>query len=143
MKFPRTPPRPRRAAGFSLIEIIVVITLIGLILGFVATRIMGNQKRAEYKLAESQLQTLAGKVDQFQSDTGRFPGALAELVTAPSDVSGWLGPYSKAQELNDPWRRAIEYRQPGDNGALYQLTSLGADGKAGGEGVDRDIVVAP
>lgn len=143
MKSSRTPNRPRRSRGFTLIEIVIVIALIGLILGVVVSRIMGNQKRAEYKLAESQMQTIAGKIDQFQSDTGRFPNALDELVNAPSDVTGWLGPYSKSQELSDPWRRPIEYRQPGDNGALYQITSLGADGKAGGEGVDKDIVVAP
>jgi general secretion pathway protein G len=143
MKSSRTPHRPRRNRGFTLVEIVIVIALIGLILAFVASRIMGSQKQAEYRLAQSQLQTIAGKIDQFQSDTGRFPNTLDELVNAPSDVTGWLGPYAKTQELNDPWRRPIEYRQPGDNGALYQLSSLGADGKAGGEGVEKDIVVAP
>lgn len=133
---------PRRAqAGFTLLEIVIVIALIGLILAVVANRIMGSQKRAEYKLAETQMQTIAGKVEQFRADVGRLPASLDELVTAPSNGTGWLGPYSRAEELSDPWHKKIELRQPGENGQEFQLVSFGADGKQGGEGVDADLVV--
>ena len=122
-----SPFRGRAAArGFTLIEIVVVIALIGLILGVVANRIMGSQARAE--------------IDQYEADVGGLPDNLEQLVTAPSDASGWLGPYATAQELKDPWREAIQLRVPGENGAPFAVVSLGADRKAGGEGVDKDIV---
>ncbi len=137
----RNAPRRHAQAGFTLLEIIIVIALIGLILAVVANRIMGSQKRAEYQLAETQMQTIAGKVEQFRADVGRWPASLDELVTAPSNGAGWLGPYSRAEELNDPWHKKIELRQPGENGQEFQLVSFGADGKQGGEGVDADLVV--
>ncbi|MFT3806955.1 type II secretion system major pseudopilin GspG [Arenimonas sp.] len=137
----RYAPHRRAQAGFTLLEIVIVIGLIGLILAFVASRIMGSQKQAEYRLAKAQMQTIAGKVEQFRSDVGRWPASLDELVSAPSNGAGWLGPYSRAEELNDPWHRKIELRQPGENGQEFQLISLGADGKQGGEGVDADLVV--
>ena len=133
--------RGRKATrGFTLLEIVIVVTLIGLILGVVASRIMGSQARAEYKLAETHLSTIAGKIDQYQSDTGALPTSLDQLVTSPSGVSGWLGPYAKAEELKDPWHRPLALRAPGDNGAPFQVVSLGKDGQPGGEGVDADIV---
>ena len=128
----------RRAAGFTLLEIVIVIALIGLILGVVATRIMGSQARAEYKLAETKLEAIAGKVDQYEADVGALPDSLDQLVT--SDAPGWLGPYAKAEDLKDPWRKPLTLRVPGENGAPFQVVSLGADGAPGGEGVDRDIV---
>ena len=131
---------PRRQRGMSLLELVVVIVLIGGILAVVGSRIMGNKARAEYKLTQTQLQTLAGKIDQYQADVGSYPDSLEQLVTAPSNASGWLGPYSKAEELKDPWHNAIQYKRPGDEGRPYQITSLGADGKPGGEGVDGDLV---
>ena len=132
--------RVRAQRGFTLLEIVIVIALIGLILGVVANRIMGSQARAEYKLAETNLVTLAGKVDQYEADVGALPDSLEQLVTAPASAPGWLGPYARAEELKDPWRKEITLRVPGENGAPYQLVSLGADGAPGGEGVDKDIV---
>ena len=130
----------RAAAGFTLIEIVVVIALIGLILGVVANRIMGSDTRAKYKLTETSLSNLAAKIDQYEADVGALPDNLEQLVTAPSDAPGWLGPYAKADELKDPWRKPIELRVPGENGAPFQVVSMGADGAPGGEGVDKDIV---
>lgn len=130
----------RHDRGFSLIEILVVIVLIGGILALVASKVFGNKERAEYKLAQTRLQTLAQKIDNYQLDVGAYPDSLDALVTQPASVDGWLGPYAKADELKDPWQHAIDYRQPGDGDKPYQLTSLGADGKAGGEGVKADIV---
>jgi general secretion pathway protein G len=126
-------------AGFSLIEIIIVVVLIGGIVAFAASKIMGGRDSANVRLAKSQVQTIAQKVDQFQMDTGRLPASLDELVTAPGDATGWLGPYYKAGDLRDPWGTPFEYRTPGSNGD-FDLKSLGADKKAGGTSVDADIV---
>ena len=144
MRTPRFPSRHFRApsaarqAGMSLIEIIIVIVLIGAVLTFVGSRVLGGADRAKANLAKSQVTTMAQKVEAFQMDTGRLPTALDELVTEPSDAPGWLGPYAKAAELNDPWGHPIEYRTPGEAGA-FDLVILGKDGKVGGSSVDGDI----
>lgn len=125
-------------AGFSLIEIILVVVLIGGIVAFAATRILGGGDRAKVNLAKAQVQTLAEKVQQFEMDTGRLPGSLEDLVKAPGDAAGWLGPYAKASELKDPWNHPYTYTMPGE-GKPFDLVSLGADGQAGGDSVDADI----
>lgn len=138
-------PRPPRLApralqrGMSLIEIIIVIVLIGLVLTVVGSRILGGSDRAKTNLAKTQLSTLAGKVEQFEMDTGRKPAALSELVSAPAGASGWLGPYAKDAELKDPWNNAIQYRAPGESGRAFDLVSLGADGQPGGDSVNADV----
>lgn len=131
-------PSPAGQRGMSLIEIIIVIVLIGAVLAFVGNRVIGGQDRGKYNLAKGQVQTLAGKVDSFQMDTGRLPSSLEELVKAPADANGWLGPYARDTELKDPWGHPIEYRAPGESGP-YDLVSFGKDGKAGGTSVDGDI----
>ena len=136
----KTAPKFRRPRGFTLLEIVIVVALIGLILGVVANRIMGSQARAEYKLAETQLSDIAAKVDAYKADTGQLPTSLDQLVTSSQNVSGWLGPYANAEQLKDPWHNPIALRTPGENGAPFQLVSLGKDGQPGGEGVDADIV---
>lgn len=141
MRRHRFPPRPPRAsqAGFSLIEIILVVVLIGGIVAFAATRILGGGDRAKANLAKAQVQTLAEKIQQFEMDTGTLPDSLDDLVTQPGDASGWLGPYAKTAELKDPWNKPFEYRVPGESQA-FDLISLGKDGQSGGESVDADIV---
>lgn len=123
-------------AGFSLIEIILVVVLIGGIVAFAATRILGGGDRAKVNLAKAQVQTLAEKVGQFQQDTGALPGSLDDLVK--SSATGWLGPYAKESELKDPWNHPYVYAMPGE-GKPFDLTSLGADGQAGGDSVNADI----
>lgn len=123
-------------AGFSLIEIILVVVLIGGIVAFAATRILGGGDRAKVNLAKAQVQTLAEKVGQFQQDTGSLPGSLDDLVK--SSATGWLGPYAKDSELKDPWNHPYVYAMPGE-GKPFDLSSLGADGQAGGESVNADI----
>lgn len=127
-----------RQAGFTLMEIIVVVILIGGIVAFAATRILGNADRAKVNLAKAQVQTLAEKVQQFEMDTRRLPGSLDELVKAPGDVSGWLGPYAKEAELKDPWNHQYQYTVPGQGGS-FDLISLGKDGQPGGDSVNADI----
>ena len=125
-----------RQTGFSLIEIILVVVLIGGIVAFAATRILGGGDRAKVNLAKAQVQTLAEKLQQYEQDTGSLPGTLQELVQ--SGAGGWLGPYAKEAELKDPWNRAWVYVMPGD-GKPFDLRSLGKDGQPGGDSVDADI----
>ena len=129
----------RRARGFTLIEMIAVIALIAAIAAMVGGKIIQNQKRAQARLAETAVNALATNIEQYQSDVGRYPESLDQLLTAPSDADGWLGPYAKAGDFKDPWHRAIEYTASGGD-TPFQVKSLGADGKPGGEGVDKDIV---
>lgn len=124
--------------GFSLIEIILVVVLIGGIVAFAATRILGGGDRARVNLARAQVQTMADKVSQFEMDTGTLPASLDQLVTQPGGAVGWLGPYARESELRDPWNTPLEYRAPGD-GRPYDIVSLGADRKSGGDSVDADI----
>ncbi len=130
---------PRNAqGGFSLIEIILVVVLIGGIVAFAATRILGGGDRARVNLAKAQVQTLAEKVHQYEMDTGTLPNALGDLVTQPGGASGWLGPYAKDAELRDPWNTPYEFATPG-NSQPFDIVSYGADRKLGGDSVNADI----
>ncbi len=131
-------PHARAQRGMSLLEIIIVIVLIGAVLTFVGSRVLGGADRAKANLAKSQVSTLAGKIDQYQMDTGSLPGKLDDLVSQPGNASGWLGPYAKAAELKDPWGHPIEYRVPGENGA-FDLVILGKDGQPGGTSYNADV----
>jgi general secretion pathway protein G len=124
--------------GFSLMEIIIVTILIGGIVAFAARQVLGGGDRANYRIAEAQIQTLAQKIDQYEMDTGRLPNALQDLVVQPGNAPGWLGPYARNDDLVDPWKTPIEYRVPGD-GRRFDLISLGADRAPGGQSVNADI----
>ena len=133
-------PLPRAAqAGFTLIEIIIVVVLIGGIVAFAASRIMGGGDRAKVNLAKAQVQTIGEKLAQYEMDTGALPPALANLVSAPENSAGWLGPYAKPGDLKDPWGHPYAYRMPGAEGAPFDLSSLGKDGQPGGDSVNADI----
>ena len=134
----------RRSQGFSLIEIIVVITIIGLIVGWAATAIFGKQDQAQGRIAKSKITALGGVLDLYKLDTGKYPttgDGLKALLTVPSGVTGWNGPYVKnADELKDPWKNDLIYRSPGTDNRPYEVVSLGADGQEGGEGpANKDI----
>jgi general secretion pathway protein G len=131
-------PSPAAQSGMSLLEIIIVIVLIGAVLTLVGSRVLGGADRGKANLAKSQIQTLSGKVENYQLDTGRLPSQLEDLVTQPGGAAGWLGPYAKPSELKDPWGNDIQYRVPGE-AQSYDLLSLGRDGKPGGDSVDADI----
>ena len=130
----------RQQGGFTLIEIILVVMLIGAIVAFAASRILGGSDRAKVNLAKAQVQTTSDKIEQFKADTGHIPAKLDELVTAPpSGAAGWLGPYAKAPDLKDPWGNDLQYQVPGPNGKPFAVMSLGRDGAPGGSSVDADI----
>jgi len=131
-------PAAAAQAGFSLIEIILVVVLIGGIVAFAASRILGGGDRAKVNLTKAQVQTLADKIQQYEGDTGSLPGSLGDLVKAPGGAAGWLGPYAKDGELKDQWNTPFIYTVPG-TGTPFDLTSLGADRKTGGDSVNADI----
>ena len=135
--FPRIPGKASQR-GFSLIEIIIVVTLIALIAAFVVNKVAGQNDRAKVRLAESQVLTIAEKVEQYRMDTGELPPTLQALVNQSGGAPGWLGPYAKEGELLDPWKNALQYQVPGESGA-FDVVSLGADGKPGGQSVNADI----
>lgn len=126
--------------GFSLMEILIVVGLIAAIMAFAATQIFGGADRANARLAGTQLEALAAKIEQYRMDTGQLPQSLEHLVANPGQP-GWLGPYvRRSEDLLDPWRRGVQLRTPGRDGGEFELVSLGADGQPGGDGVDADIV---
>ena len=131
----------RAQQGFTLIEIILVVMLIGAIAAFAASRLLGGSDRAKVNLCKTQLQTTADKIEQFKADTGHLPVKLSELVTAPANSSGWLGPYAKEGDLKDPWGHALNYEASALGGTLYSVSSFGRDGAPGGSSVDADITL--
>jgi general secretion pathway protein G len=124
--------------GFSLIEILIVVGLIALIAGMVARQVFGGRDTANFRIAKTQLTSLAADVEQFEMDTGSLPNNLQDLVKEPGNAKGWLGPYAKEAELKDPWNTPIEYKVPGKDGP-FELVSLGADRKPGGSSTDADL----
>ena len=131
--------RSLRQTGFSLIEILIVVALIAVIAGLVANQVFGGQDRAKASLTRTQIQTLTGKIEQYQLDNGNLPGSLSDLVRQPSGSSTWLGPYAKEADIKDQWGKDFQYSAGGEGDAGYSLISLGKDGKPGGDSVNRDI----
>ena len=143
MKQIRLAVQRNRSQGFSLIEIIVVITIIGVIVGWAATNIFGKQEQAQARIAKSKIVGLSGPLDVYKLDTGKYPSTqegLKALLQAPSGVPNWNGPYVKnTDELKDPWRNDLIYRSPGSENRPYEIVSLGSDGQEGGEGANKDL----
>jgi general secretion pathway protein G len=141
------PPRrrPRRLA-FTLIEILVVIAVIAILASLVAPNVFQHVGTARSTTARSQIEMLATALDAYRLDTGRYPSSaqgLDALVAAPSveAPATWRGPYLRRAVPRDPWGNAYVYTYPGvANPAGYDLLSLGADGRPGGEGEDADIL---
>ena len=129
-------------AGYTLTEMLVVIGIIGLIAAVLTPNIINQFARAKAKAAQLQLDTVAADVESFASDVGRYPTqkeGLDALLTQPGSVDGWTGPYLRDRKmLSDPWGRPILYTVDTDR-RTFELESLGADGKPGGDGVNRDI----
>jgi general secretion pathway protein G len=132
-----------KARGFTLLELLVVIVIIGLLAGYVAPRYFSQVGRSEVQVARAQIDSLEKALDQYRLDLRRYPSAeegLGALVAQPASVAGWNGPYLKKAVPNDPWGRPFVYRVPGEKGE-FELASLGRDGKPGGAGEDADIVL--
>lgn len=125
----------RGEEGFTLVEILVVITIIGLIMGLVGPRVLNYLGQSKEKAAAIQIESFASSLDLFYLDNGRYPTSsegLTALVKRPASASGWNGPYLKGANVPlDPWGRAYVYRSPGQHG-VYDIMSNGASGQDGG-----------
>ena len=133
--------KKRRDAGFTLIELMIVLFILGLLAALVAPRLMGRVGKAKQKSAQAQIHLLATALDLFHLDVGRYPTeeeGLKVLRDKPDSAPGWGGPYLDKPVPKDPWGRDYAYKCPGEHGP-YDLSSLGADGAGGGEGENQDI----
>ena len=132
-----------RECGFTLVEMLVVIAIIGLIMALVGPRVLNFLAESKVKTAKIQIQSFASALDLFYLDAGRYPSSaegLAALEQPPSGVVAWNGPYLKGGNVpNDPWGRPYIYRSPGEHG-VYDILSYGSDGQEGGTGTAADIV---
>jgi general secretion pathway protein G len=128
--------------GFTLVEMLVVITIIGLIMGLIGPRVLNYLSESKVKAAKIQLQSFGSALDLFYLDAGRYPSTaegLTALVRQTSGIASWNGPYLRGGNVpNDPWNHSYVYRSPGEHGP-YDITSYGADGQEGGSGVAADI----
>lgn len=127
-----------RQSGFTLVELLLVLVILALIAGLVLPGIIGKAESAKAKAASSQISRISMSVESFYLDTGNTPSSLEELVSQPTDVTGWNGPYIKNSLLKDPWGQPYIYSVPGEHGD-FDIESLGADRQRGGEGRDADI----
>jgi general secretion pathway protein G len=132
----------RQCSGFTLLELLVVVAIIGLLAGYVGPRYFAQIGKAEVKAALAQIDALQKALDQYRLDVGRYPSTeqgLAALVAKPSGASKWAGPYLRKEVPLDPWGKPYIYRNPGEHGD-FDLLSYGRDGRPGGQGEDADIV---
>jgi general secretion pathway protein G len=140
-------PRSRRQGrqgelGFTLVEILVVITIIGLIMGLVGPRVLNYLGESKVKAARIQIESFSSALDLYYLDVGRYPSSaegLAALVQRPGGVATWNGPYLRSGVVpSDPWGHAYVYRSPGEHGS-YDIVSYGSDGQEGGSGTAADV----
>ncbi len=128
--------------GFTLLELLVVMVIIGLLAGYVGPKYFAQIGKSEVKTARAQIDALGKALDQYRLDTGHYPSTeqgLAALNAAPSGEAQWAGPYLQKNVPLDPWGKAYQYKSPGEHGE-YDLFSLGKDGQPGGSAEAADVV---
>jgi general secretion pathway protein G len=134
--------RRRGSPGYSLIELLIVLAIIGLIAGLVGPRVLGYLETSKVKSTRLQIDNFGKALDLYFLDVGRYPSTaegLDALVRKPGTAANWAGPYLKGEKVPaDPWGSRYNYRSPGEHGK-YDLYSFGADGRDGGTGTDADI----
>jgi len=128
---------PSKQRAFTLIELLLVLMILGILAAIVVPKFSGRTEQARVTAAQSQIATFGTALDAFEVDTGRYPkgkNGLTELVQQPRDAQNWKGPYLKGEIPNDPWGHPYTYESPGKhNPSSYDLSSIGPDGRAGGE----------
>lgn len=133
--------RRPHSAGFTLLELLVVIVIIGLLASYVGPKYFAQLGKSEVTIAKSQIESFEKALDTFRLDVGRFPTSeegLAALLNKPTGADKWNGPYLKKDVPLDPWGHAYLYKAPGSQHE-YTITSYGRDGQPGGTGDDADI----
>ena len=136
------------ASGFTLIEVMVVIVILGVLAALIVPNVMGRGEKAKVDTTKITLKGVAGALDQYKLDNSRYPsmqdGGLDALVNQPASAKNWLpGGYVKGGYPKDSWENDLQYVIPGREGRAFDLYSFGADGKEGGEGNDADIYYQP
>jgi general secretion pathway protein G len=132
---------PKKTRGFTLLELLVVVVIIGLLAGFVAPRYFGQVGKSEVAVAKAQIDALEKALDQYRLDTGHYPSnefGLKALVDRPASEAKWAGPYLRKAVPLDPWGKPYVYKVPGEKGD-FDLVSYGKDGQPGGSGEAADI----
>ena len=130
-----------RQQGFTLLELLVVMVIIGLLAGYVGPKYFAQIGKSEIKATRAQIDALEKALDQYRLDVGRYPSTeqgLNALMKQPAGETRWQGPYLRKDVPLDPWGAAYQYRQPGEHGE-FDLFSFGKDGKSGGDGEAADI----
>ncbi len=132
----------RREKGFTLIEMLIVMVILGLLAALVGPRMFGKVGKSRQNAAKAQIALFETALDMLKLDTGKYPTTgqgLQALRVKPDDMERWDGPYLPKDIPLDPWGHGYDYRSPGEHGDC-DIISLGADGSAGGEGEDEDVV---
>lgn len=130
--------RARGQAGFTLIEMLVVIAILATLAAFVVPNVLGKQTKAKYDAGISQMKRISMAVENYALDNGKVPGSLEALTSRPGDASSWNGPYVTEKQLKDSFGNAYQYKAPGEHGE-FDLVFLGRDGQPGGEALNKDV----
>jgi general secretion pathway protein G len=136
-KSQRLSRRLPRAGGFSLIEMLAVIVLIGIVAGIVVQQVGKNVDKGKWGAGKAQVQALAGKVEGYSLDNGSPPARLEDMISKPGNAANWMGPYAKESDLKDPFGHPFQYKAPGEHGD-FDIMFFGKDGQAGGDGANAD-----
>ena len=128
---------PVRSAGFTLIEMIAVLVLIGIVMTIVGGKVMQNFQNGEYKAGVAGVHSLEMKVQAYMLDNGSAPASLNDLVTRPGNATNWNGPYAKEAGLKDPFQHPYFQKAPGERGD-FDIIFYGKDGQPGGDGLNKD-----
>lgn len=134
--------RGRLPHGFTLLELLVTLVIVGLLAGIVGPNVFKQMGKSEVKAARAQMDGLQKALDQYRLDVGRYPATeqgLAALWSKPGNEPRWAGPYLSKAVPQDPWGRDYLYRSPGEHGE-YDLATLGKDGREGGDGENQDVM---
>lgn len=129
---------PSRSRGFTLLEMLAVIVLLGIVATIVVRQVGGNVDKGKYGAGKAQLASLSMKIESYGLDMGAPPKALSQLVEKPAGTSRWAGPYARPSDLKDPFGNAFGYRYPGQHGS-FDLSFYGQDGQPGGDGYNADV----